>query len=385
MLTAYRLDFIEEGVGDTGVFIPAEYYLVEELKEYPDLEVHIITISHEIKIDKKIEKDKLTIHYLSSPRLPRIITGLTIDQYKIIKKIRELKPDIIHAQMTAPVYGFTASLVSKNIPTVLTVHGVVREEAKSWGGTIGYLKRVIFGLMEMYTLKKIKTITVGTQYVEEKIKHISKAKIHVIPVVMGEDYLKVENNEKKNRLLFVGGIEPRKGLINLLKTIKIIKGTIPTIDLHIVGKIRKQDYFSELQEYLQKNGLEQNVKFTGFLSQNDLKKEYGECSVFVLPSFEESQGVVLLEAMAASKPVVASNIAGIPYVVDDNKTGFLAEYGNSEDFAEKILLLLKNESLRREFGKMGRTKAGDYTAKSVAYRVYEVYRQVYKNENRDNN
>ena len=355
--------------------------LTEQLRKYEDLDVHVITNSNKIKKDRTIKKDNLTIHYLSSPKLPRLITSLSIDQYKLIKKIKEVNPDIVHAQGTAPMTGFTTTLLRTKYPVLLTVHGIVQEEAKTWQGPIGLLKGIIYGLMEKYTLHRIKNIIVVSPYVKEKIKPLCKdSKIQVIPVGINEDFFNVPDNEKENRLLFVGGIEPRKGLLHLLNAVKLIRGTIHNIDLHIVGRIRKKRYFNTLSKYIRDNNLDDNVKFLGFLTNEEVKREYSECSIFVLPSKEESLGLVLVEVMATEKPIVASKIGGIPYVVDNNETGFLVNYGNSEQLAEKIILLLKDEDLRRKMGVKGKKKAKEFRNEEIAKRIYEIYGVVISNE-----
>lgn len=352
--------------------------LTEQLRKYEDLDVHVITNSDQIKEDLTVKKDNLTIHYLSSPKLPRLITSLSIDQYTLIKKIKEVNPDIVHAQNTAPITGFTASLLSRKYPILLTVMGIVQEEAKTWRGPIGFIKGIIYGSMERHALKNIQDITVLTPYVKKKIEDMCAGRIYVVPIGINDDYFNIANDEIKNRLLFIGGIEPRKGLIHLLRAINIIKNEIQDIDLHIVGMIRKKGYYNELEKYIKDNDLDRNIKFLGFLDMEDNKREYGECSIFVLPSREESQGLVLVEAMAAGNPIVASNIGGIPYVVDNNETGFLVEYGNAGQLAEKILLLLKDKDLRIHMGAKGRERAKEFLNEEIAMKIYKLYKKIHE-------
>jgi len=350
------------------------YDLIEHLKRYTNLDLHVITISNNIKHDTIIENENLTIHYLASPKLPRFITSLTIDQYKILKKMHDLKGDIIHAQGTAPVYGFSASLMSKKY--LLTVHGIVQEESKTWAGFIGRIKGFVYGIMEKRALKSAQTLIAVTPYVKKTIEPFCNGDIYVIPVGINNKYFNYSNKEITGRLLFAGGVEPRKGLLSLLQAIKILTDEGHKIDLHIVGRIRKKDYFDQLDKYIQTNNLSEFVTFMGFLNDNDLKTEYEECSVFVLPSQEESQGLVLVEAMAAGKPIVASNVGGIPYVVDNGKTGLLVGYGESEEIAKSILKLLGSDKLRAEMGQNGKEKAMTFTLDEIAKQTYAVYQTL---------
>ncbi|MFH1126417.1 MAG: glycosyltransferase family 4 protein, partial [Candidatus Altiarchaeota archaeon] len=279
--------------------------LADYLKKYPDIEVHVVTLSTRIDKDMEVSEGGVSIHYLSS-RLPRLIASLGLDQRKIIKKVNEIKPDLIHAHMTSPVYGFPTTFISGKYKILLTVHGLVSEESKTWHGLKGRIKAILYRPMEDYTLRHMRDIIVITEYVKEKISKKTSAKIRVIPLGVSEDYFKAEGKEKPNQLLFVGGIEPRKGLHHLLAAIKDVLKKHPNTELRIVGSIRKKEYYDQLADYVKTKNLNKSVYFTGSKNKEELLSEYGECSVFVLPSQEESEGLVLLEAMASGKPVVAS-------------------------------------------------------------------------------
>jgi len=345
--------------------------LVEELKKFDTLELHIITSTKQINKNETIIRDGIIFHYISSPKLPQLITSLTFDQQRIKRKIREINPDLLHAHMTAPLYGYTA--LKSGYPAIVTVHGIVKEEAKSWQGLMGFIKRKIFIPMERYVLEHAKLLTVVSPYVEQKIKKWCKGNIFVIPNGVQEEFFEIEDKEVENRLLFVGGIEPRKSMLNLLKAVNIVKNEIPSVKLHIVGGIRKKKYFYSLIEYIEKNNLSKYVIFRGALSKEGLKKEFSECSVFVFPSKEESQGIVLLEAMAAGKPVVATNVGGIPYIVENGVTGSLVEHGDVEGLAREISNLLANKDLRKKYAGNGINKAKLYSHKIIAQKYYELY------------
>lgn len=162
-----------------------------------------------------------------------------------------------------------------------------------------------------------------------------------------------------------------------MKQLKKIKNDNSAIRLHIVGVVRDNEYFRKLLEYTNENDLGNNIKFLGALEYNELRKEYSECSVFVFPSKEESQGIVLLEAMAAGKPVVATRIGGIPYVVKHEETGLLVEYGNPEELGESITILLKHDDLRKKMGYKGIEIAKEYTGKRIAEKIYTIYSNLF--------
>ncbi len=348
--------------------------LVNELEKYDELELHVVTCTKLINKDRILNEQNTTFYYIHSPKLPQLFTSITTDQYRVKSVIKKINPDIVHAHMSAPLYGYPAS--KSGYPTIITVHGVVTEESKTWRGTIGAIKRMLYTSMERHVFKDAKTLVAITPYVEQKIRQLSNKKIFVIPNGVQDLFFDIRNEEVPGRLLFIGGLEPRKGLQNLLKAIHVVKEEVPGAALHIVGGIRKKWYYDSLKNDVSTLGLRHHVKFSGSLSTDALKKEISECSVFVFPSLEESQGIVLLEAMAASKPVVATNIGGIPYVVDNGITGTLVEYGDVEALACNIIKLLKDKDLRDQYGRNGRKKAEQFSNKNVAKQYYELYKSI---------
>lgn len=116
------------------------------------------------------------------------------------------------------------------------------------------------------------------------------------------------------------------------------------------------------------------------LTDDDLVGAYFDCDALVLPSLLETMPTVPLEAMAASKPVVATNVGGVPEIVKDGVTGYLVDPGHSDLLAEKVLLLLQDEVLRCKMGKEGRARVSsmfDWTI--VAQQIATIYRRLINN------
>jgi len=175
-------------------------------------------------------------------------------------------------------------------------------------------------------------------------------------------------------ILFVGRMEPRKGLVYLIKAYKRLKATYPNTRLIIVGPgvwFRRK---FELQVKLM--GLK-DVVFVGPVSFNDLPRYYATADVFCAPATgHESFGMVLLEAMALGKPIVASSIEGYASVVTDNQEGLLVPAKNAAGLASAIERCLVNEDLRRRLGEQGLVTVQRYDWPLIAQRVLEYYRQV---------
>lgn len=141
----------------------------------------------------------------------------------------------------------------------------------------------------------------------------------------------------------MGRLAYRKGLHVLVRAFPFVLKEFPNAQLFIAGKGYMESFIRILIKSLH---LDENVKILGFIPDEKLPKLYALSHPFVLPSlYCESFGITLLEAMASGKPVVASNIGGIPEVVKDGVTGLLFKRGNPEDLADKIIMVLENRSL----------------------------------------
>jgi len=98
--------------------------------------------------------------------------------------------------------------------------------------------------------------------------------------------------------------------------------------------------------------------------------------LFVLPSGYEGFGIVLLEAMTCYQPVVASDVGGVPYVVENGKTELLFKSGDVNDLADKVIFLLKNKELRERMGRAGYEKAKEFSWDNIAGRIVKLYRKI---------
>jgi len=178
----------------------------------------------------------------------------------------------------------------------------------------------------------------------------------------------------KANILFVGRLEKRKGLNYLLEAFKQVKQEIPDSRLIIVGpgtRLRRK-----YEKQVMRSGLK-DVVFTGFVSYDELPRYYKTADVFCAPATgRESFGIVLLEAMAVGKPIVASNIEGYASVVTHGVDGLLVPPEDKEMLAQTLISLLTDQSLRQEMGAKGRVKALEYSWEHIAQNVLDYYVMV---------
>jgi phosphatidylinositol alpha-mannosyltransferase len=182
-------------------------------------------------------------------------------------------------------------------------------------------------------------------------------------------------DDGKLNILFVGRLEKRKGFKYLLQAYAQVKKSVPQARLIVVGAYDKEDKASFVL-YARQHRL-RDVRFIGYVSEDDLPRYYRTCHVFCAPSTGfESFGIILLEAMAAGKPIVASDIDGYRGVLEHEKEGLLVQPEDEQLLAKALIRLLEDPALRERMGQQGQVKAADYAWHKVARQVLDYYREL---------
>jgi phosphatidylinositol alpha-mannosyltransferase len=176
-------------------------------------------------------------------------------------------------------------------------------------------------------------------------------------------------------VLFVGRLEKRKGLKFLLRAWPKVLERQPNARLVVVGRGRPLEGY---RRFAARQGWSpSDVVFAGYVAAEDLPRYYQSCDVFCAPNTgQESFGIVLLEAMAAGAPIVASDIPGYRDVVSDGEQGLLVEPKNPGAIADAVLRLLANPELRANMRRAGQEKARAYDWPRVATEVLDYYFEV---------
>lgn len=347
--------------------------LVEGLNRIGNLNMQVISCTQSVREEKSRDIGGLKVHFIPSARRFGNFTFGTVDRLRIQRKIKKLSPDIIHNQYH---FAYPYLFSKPDVPAITTVHGISFKEAPFENENLDWLRRFPRLLLERMALRNVDQAICVSEYVRETIAPLTQANLYVVENPVSSQYFQAENCEIPNRILFAGTIIRRKNILDLLKAVNILRNEID-VDLHIVGVAEERYYHEILREYVRENKLEKNVTFLGTLSDGELLREYEECCTVVLPSFEESAGMVLMQAMAAGKPVVATRIGGIPCIVMDKVTGWLTELGNVQELANKIRALLENEGLRKSMGEAGKEEAiRRFRPEVIASATYDVYRKV---------
>ncbi len=172
-------------------------------------------------------------------------------------------------------------------------------------------------------------------------------------------------------ILFVGRLDKRKGFPTLLEAFLKLKPTYPQVRLQVVGPFGPQ-----YQQVAQARAVT-DIDFVGYVPPEKLPAFYHQADIFCAPSLGfESFGIVLLEAMAAGLPIVASNIAGYRSVLTDGQEGWFTPPGDPQALAQALGRLVEQPRLRQTMGQQGRLTASRYSWERLTDEILEVYRET---------
>ena len=209
---------------------------------------------------------------------------------------------------------------------------------------------------------------------------------HFYPIPADEAKLYVGLKPEDRMVLFVGRIEPLKGVDTLIQAMSCLqlKETKRPVHLAIIGGdpgASPEEMTAEmarLQKLCDDLGLDQSVVFLGQRDQDKLPYYYSAAEVVVMPSHYESFGMVALEAMACGTPVIASEVGGLAYLVRDGETGFTIPDQEPEELCDKISWLLNDQELHKTMSARAVEYAQDYAWDKIAKQILEVYEGLLK-------
>ena len=215
---------------------------------------------------------------------------------------------------------------------------------------------------------------------------VDTSRFYPIPMEEARESIGIPLDDRM--LLFVGRIEPLKGLETLIRAIGLmndqgVQCQVPHY-LAVVGGDPAasgeniSDEMARLQSLRQELGMNELILFLGKRAQDSLPYYYSAADVLIMPSHYESFGMVALEAMACGTPVVASQVGGLAFLIQDGITGFVVPDGDPRALSERLTRLLTEPDLRQQLGEQAAAYARQYAWEHVVDRLLDVYRGLVK-------
>jgi D-inositol-3-phosphate glycosyltransferase len=330
--------------------------------------------------------------------IPKFVQGI-----KSFAESKNIQYDLIHSHYW--MSGLAAIELSQtwNIPFLHMFHTLVLMKNR-----IAQTPQEMEGeyriLGEKKVISKANRIIAATLAEKSQLEFLYKApssKISVIPPgVDTRHFYPIPKDEAKevvgvpedsHTILFVGRIEPLKGIDKLIQAISIIQnnGELRCCphNLVIIGgepNAKSEEMNAEmarLQDMVEDLGIENFVIFLGKQDQQLLPYYYSASEIVVMPSHYESFGMVALEAMACGTPVVASQVGGLAFLVRDGETGFVVPGNDVQMLAKRIVELIKDKDLRNKLGNKSAEYAQLYAWEIISEKMIEVYNQVLEKHN----
>jgi glycosyltransferase involved in cell wall biosynthesis len=357
------------------VLLSADGPLVERLRG--EAEVHVLPLEETVA---GAAKDSLG--WRSLFRLQESIATLRYIR-KVSAFLREMQIDLIHTNsLKADIIGGIAAKRSR-IPVVWHVRD--RIEPDYLPGSVVRIFRVLSRILPDFVIANsaatLKTIHLGRK--RQGLAIPSGVVLEERTRVVHDGY-EVEAADQNvdsgpvRRVGLVGRISPWKGQHIFIQAAAIVHQEFPKLIFEIIGAalFEERAYEQQLHDLCASLGLTNAVKFAGFVEQ--VSARIAQLEIIVHASTTgEPFGQVIIEGMAAAKPVVATNGGGVPEIVQDGVTGLLVPMGDARKMAEAILYLLKNPELGEQMGARGRVRALDqFTIHQTARKVEAVYKEV---------
>jgi rhamnosyl/mannosyltransferase len=288
-------------------------------------------------------------------------------------ELGRLHADIVHLHFPDPMAHFAYMLGGKSRKLVITWHSDIVRQRVLLAPYRSFLRRIV---------QRADRIIVASPAMREKSSWLRNVQDRCAVIPYGVDLAKFELTpeveeqvlDAKRRygsplILFVGRLVYYKGLEYLLEAMREIEGKLLVVG---AGPLDR-DHRRQAEQL----GVRQKVEFLGEVSDDRLRVLLHACDLFVLPSTERSEafGLVQLEAMACSKPVVCTDLpTGVPWVNQDGRTGFVVPPRDVRALQNAIQRLLKNPSLRKQFGEAGRKRVeSEFTSELHARRMLSLY------------
>ncbi len=360
------------------------------------LESALMKLGHEVFI---VTVNPENLHYQFSEderiiRLPGIPIGIYdyrltgIYPLKAVSKIKEWNLDIIHSHTEFGVGTFARIMAKQlDIPIVHTYHTMYEDYIHyiTKGYFDGPSKKIVEYLTNFYCDKTVTELIVPTQktYNLFKEKYEYERNVHIVPTGIEVERFYQENNDSKETskirkklglskddfiLLFVGRLAAEKNVTFLIDNqVDLVKEN-PHCKLIIIGDGPDIDLFKKQARDLH---IENNVIFTGKIPWDQINKYYQIPNVFVTASHTETQGLTVLEAMAASIPVVALDDAAFRDVVVHDLNGYL--FKDSQDYCKYIKKIMKDKKLYNRLSRQARIQGESHSSKYYAEKILDVY------------
>lgn len=330
------------------------------------------------------DEDNTVLTETSNFRIIEIAGGIypIWEQYYLPKAIRKIKPDILHCTSnTAPL--------TTTVPLVLTLHDILYMKKidftkGTWYQRFGNLYRRYIIPRIIHKCAKIVTVSDFEKQEIDKLFSLPFDRVNVVynsynpdfrPITASQEliFYKEKYNLPNRFILYLGNTHPNKNLRNVLKALNHLQNeneehiplVMPDVEKHFLYKILHEIGNPDLA------GL---IHLTGYIPNDELRYTYSLAEIFLYPSFYESFGIPILEAMACGTPVITSNGAAMPEIAND--AALIVNPSKPIEIMLAIKRLLSDQNLHSYYKEAGLRRASHFTWNSTAHKMINIYEDI---------
>jgi len=337
---------------------------------------------------KKFLRDErikdLDVHFVRSMGL------LTYSKYRVSlpvsfsarKSFEQFKPDIVHVHTPFSLGWMGLRLARvKGIPVVATYHTLLPEFLMYLPIPIFNRSRMARDLTWGFTVWFYNQADLVTTPTSEMAKELNKHGIEAVPLSnpiqfsLFNRFAKTKKDPDEFRMVFFGRLSFEKNIEVLIDALSILRQKEQMLRLVLVGEGPAEDF---LRKRAKEKGVFDFVEFSGVLRGDALAQKVASCHCCVTASTMETQGLTILEAMAAGLPCVGADFLGIPAAVKENKNGFLFPPFRSDICAEKIEKLMLDRKLHARLSKNALATARPLSEEKIVKQYLEIYQGLVK-------
>jgi glycosyltransferase involved in cell wall biosynthesis len=351
--------------------------LVSALAELPGLELHVVTFVPGLGDPIHEARGEVPVRYLPAPRRFRSLTLHLRERRLLADALAAIRPDVVHAQ-DALQYGYMCLKTAGATPVVVSIHGIARAYVGLAPSLSARMRQAVaLTAFERYCIRHARYLTQPTRYPEEYFHGEIRGRIWDVGNPIPDVFFSVIRDPEPGRVLYAGSILPGKRVLDLIDALPLVQAAVPDAHVCIAGGDVRSEYGRRVWSRVCELGLQDHVALVGARSPQEMIEEYRRASVFVLPSAQETSPMVIGEAMAVGVAVVATRVGGVPYLVEEGRTGHLVEVGDVPAVARAIVELLGDSERAAAYGAAGHVRADrDFRVDTVARRVRAVYEEA---------
>ena len=365
----------------TPYFGTAPNALFEGFATLPNVEVHILSCTQQSMFSPPKLAENIWFHSLHVPKFGWLRTGYAGCILAVRKKLTQIKPVIVHAQGTERDCAISA--VFQKIPKVLTIHGNIRAITKLhrhsplsfWG---------IQSQLETFCLPRFAGVICISTYTQHQVSDLAR-KSWLLPNAAESLFFEPRptavDPSAPPVVLVVANIDGRKNQNALIRALDPLAHKLKFI-VKFYGRCGEDSYGTEFRSLLETRPW---CSWGGMISRENLRNEFARATTLFLPTREDNCPMVVLEAQASGVPVIASNVGGVPDLVEDGVTGLLTNPDFPSTMPIALEKILTDKALAARLADGGRKQAlARCHPNVISTRHLEIYRQVLAQEGSHN-